>query len=100
MDQIWLKMDQKGLQIGLKELRIVHLDQKLLFLVEFGVPLFPPLRKKSSKQYFTFSLANIQTFVNDHHRFITFGHSISHQHLQSFPKVFQLQNDNANIALG
>ena len=100
MDQIWLKMDQKGLQIGLKELRIVHLDQKLLFLVEFWVPLFPPLRKKSSKQYFTFSLANIQTFVNDHHRFITFGHSISHQHLQSFPKVFQLQNDNANIALG
>ena len=100
MDQIWLKMDQKGLRKGLKELRIMHLDQSLLFLVEFGVPLFPPLRKKSSKQYFTFSLANIQTFVNDHHRFITFGHSISHQHLQSFPKVFQLQNDNANIALG
>ena len=46
MDQIWLKIDQKGLRIGLKELRIVHLDQKLLFLVELGVPLFSPFKEK------------------------------------------------------
>ena len=41
MDQIWLKMNQKGLRIGLKELRIVYLDQKYLFMVELGVPLSP-----------------------------------------------------------